>query len=191
MVGNDIIDIEESKKNSNWERPRFLEKLFTDHEQQLIRNSDNSFLMVWRLWSMKEAAYKLYIQLHPSRFYRPKQFECFINNIIGNVKYRDFECPVNTKITSGYIVSEAYINNSNVTSRYIKLKTNNYKIQNQTIKAALFSLLAKRHNVLKSELRILKSEFGIPSIYINSKKLNISISISHHGNYGAYAILQL
>ena len=64
MIGTDIIDIVEAKKTSNWERPRFLEKLFTSNEQQLIHNSENKFVMVWRLWSMKEAAYKLYIQLN-------------------------------------------------------------------------------------------------------------------------------
>jgi len=76
MIGNDIVDIAEARQRSNWQRPRFLDKLFTLQEQQLIQNSDNSFLMVWRLWSMKESAYKLYTQLHPSRFYNPKQFEC-------------------------------------------------------------------------------------------------------------------
>ena len=33
MVGNDIVDLAEAKKASNWQRPRFLEKLFTPNEQ--------------------------------------------------------------------------------------------------------------------------------------------------------------
>ena len=27
MIGNDIVDIEEAKRMSNWQRPRFLEKI--------------------------------------------------------------------------------------------------------------------------------------------------------------------
>ena len=92
MVGNDIIDIQEAQKKSNWQRPRFLEKLFTIKEQQLIQNSEHSFLMVWRLWSMKEAAYKLYTQLHPSRFYKPKSFECEMNDLNGTVIFQEFKC---------------------------------------------------------------------------------------------------
>ena len=79
MIGNDIVDIEEAKRMSNWQRPRFLEKIFTDKEQYLIKSSENPFILVWRFWSMKEAAYKLYTQLKPSRFYRPKSFECDID----------------------------------------------------------------------------------------------------------------
>ena len=50
MIGIDIIDIAEAKRTSNWERPRFLEKLFTLNEQQLIYASKNPFIMVWRLF---------------------------------------------------------------------------------------------------------------------------------------------
>ena len=48
MVGNDIVDIGLAKKSSNWTRSRFLDKLFTKKEQQLIFHSENSFNMVWR-----------------------------------------------------------------------------------------------------------------------------------------------
>ena len=108
MVGNDVVDLEEAKRTSNWERPRYLEKLFTSKEQQLIHNATNSFSMVWRLWSMKEAAYKLYTQLNPSRFYNPKGFECDISDLNGIVKFKDFECNVKTQIASKYILSEQF-----------------------------------------------------------------------------------
>ena len=44
MIGNDIVDIAEAKKDSNWQRSRFLDKLFTSKEQQLVHQSKNSFL---------------------------------------------------------------------------------------------------------------------------------------------------
>ncbi len=188
MVGNDIVDIAEANQKSNWQRPRFLDKLFTLQEQQLIQNSDNSFLMVWRLWSMKESAYKLYTQLHPSRFYSPKQFECEINEPQGEVRYKDFICYVKTNVTSQYIISESRLVTSNMISECIEMKTISSENQSDTIKAQLLSAIAKQFNIVKEDLTILKSEFGIPSVYQNSKKLNIGISISHHGSYGAYAI---
>lgn len=43
MVGNDIVDINEAKSASNWQRPRFLEKLFTTKEQFTIRNAETPF----------------------------------------------------------------------------------------------------------------------------------------------------
>lgn len=187
MIGTDIIDIIETRKMSNWKRPRFLEKLFTLNEQQLIHNSENKFIMVWRLWSMKEATYKLYIQLYPERFYNPKLFVCEINGDALKVKYKDFQCHINTKITETYILSEASLWPRKMVSKTIKLISKDYKNQSKTTRAALISSVSNQCNLVKPKLNILKSKFGIPSIYYNSKKLNIGISISHHGHYGAYA----
>jgi len=75
LIGNDIIDLSLAKTASNWQRKGFLEKQFTANEQQLILEAPNSFVMVWRLWSMKEAAYKIYTQQHIVRFFAPKKFE--------------------------------------------------------------------------------------------------------------------
>lgn len=191
MIGNDIIDIAEARQKSNWQRPRFLKKLFTLREQQIIHKSENHFLMVWRLWSMKESAYKLYTQLQPSRFYNPKHFECEIDDLEGKVRYKDFMCYVKTNITSQYILSEARLGINKIVSECIKMKSNIPKNQSNTIKTQLLSAIAQQFNIMKEDLRISKSNFGIPSVYQNSKKLNIGISISHHGNYGAYAISHL
>jgi len=188
MIGTDIIDIAETKKMSNWKRPRFLETLFTLNEQELIQNSENKFTLVWRLWSMKEAAYKLYTQIYPSRFYNPKHFQCKINDMCSKVTYKDFECFVNSKITPQYIISEARLVHTEMISKCIKLPYNSYKIQSQNTKEALLVFVSEEFKVLKSKLKIVKSEFGIPSIYHNYKKLNVGISISHHGHYGSFAI---
>ncbi|WP_339893440.1 4'-phosphopantetheinyl transferase superfamily protein [uncultured Algibacter sp.] len=189
MIGIDIIDIAEAKRTSNWERPRFLEKLFTLNEQQLIHASKNPFIMVWRLWSMKEAAYKLYTQTHPERFYNPKQFQCEIIGVKLKVKYKDFQCFINTKITTQYILSEASLIENKITSKYLKLTFSDFNSQSKITKEALIAAVSDQLNILKSKLKISKSEFGIPSMYYNAKKLNIRISLSHHGNFGAYGFV--
>lgn len=188
MIGNDIIDIAETKKKSNWKRPRFLDKLFTLNEQQLIYDSENKFIMVWRLWSMKEAAYKLYTQLYSGRFYSPKQFECYILGDKFKVRYKAFQCYINTKITDVYILSEASLFSRNMVSKVFKLSSIDYNTQSHVTKVALITAVSNQLNISKSKLNFSKSKFGIPSIYHNNTKLNTSISLSHHGNYGAYAI---
>lgn len=187
MIGNDVVDLTEARQKSNWERPGFLDKLFTFQEQQLIQNSNDAFLMVWRLWSMKEAAYKLYTQLYPSRFYSPKQFECEINKLAGIVRYNDFICYIRTKTTSQYIISDARLVVMDMISECIKIDYSSPEQQSDTTKDILLSKISEHYQVLKKELKVVKSELGIPSVYQNTKKLHISISLSHHGNYGAYA----
>ncbi|MES2239108.1 MAG: 4'-phosphopantetheinyl transferase superfamily protein [Bacteroidota bacterium] len=77
MIGNDIIDLALAKKESNWKRKGFLDKIFTQKEQLLISNAENPEIMVWNLWSRKEAAYKIYNRETGIRAYIPMQLECF------------------------------------------------------------------------------------------------------------------
>ena len=70
MVGNDIVDLYEASQASNWQRPRFLDKLFSEQEQAYINSAENAFTMVWQLWSMKEATYKA----HQRRFSIPRKY---------------------------------------------------------------------------------------------------------------------
>ena len=186
MVGNDVVDLREAKTNSNWQRPRFLAKLFTSKEQQLIYNATNSFTMVWRLWSMKEAAYKLYTQQNPSRFYNPIGFECDIVNLNGIVKFKDFECNVKTQITSRYILSEARFSDTPMTSKVINFNNKFQKNQSASLKDSLLIELSRLHELPTELFKFKKGDFGIPSVMANS--VNISVSISHHGYFGAFAI---
>ena len=78
MIGNDIIDLSLAKTQSNWQRKGFLEKQFSANEQQLILAATNSFILVWRFWSMKEAAYKIFTQQNEIRFFAPKNFDCLL-----------------------------------------------------------------------------------------------------------------
>ena len=185
MIGNDIVDLAEAKLKSNWQRPRFLEKLFTLVEQQLIKNSEDQFLMVWRLWSMKEAAYKLYTQLNPSRFYNPKAFECNIEDTTGKLSYKGFTCYIQTKITSNYILSEARLQENRMTSEIILFNSMDSKHQSKNLKLSLLNRLSKTYNISTSKLKLSKSNFGIPTVHINSEIINVSLT--HHGNYGAVA----
>jgi len=184
MLGNDIVDIAETKKHSNWQRPRFLEKLFTPLEQCFIENSDNSFQKVWHLWSMKEAAYKLYIQIYPNRFYNPKAFECDIEN--SKVRFKDFHCYVKTKITSKYIVSEARLKDDKMISEPLFFNHTNTKKQSDVLKSQILKQISKKYNIKKDTLKFNKNRFGVPTVKYNSK--HIHISLSHHGNYGVFAI---
>ena len=179
MVGNDIVDLKEAQHASNWQRTRFLDKLFTESEQDYIINAENPFKMVWRLWSIKEASYKLYTQLYPSRFYNPKGFECVIENTSGSVKFKDFQCYVETKETSNYIISEARFTKQELRSKIVKFKTTNHKAQSEALKTKLLHFIGKAY-------RIQKNEVGVPTL--SNGKQHLNISLTHHGSYGAFAI---
>ncbi|MBV7269046.1 4'-phosphopantetheinyl transferase superfamily protein [Winogradskyella luteola] len=186
MVGNDIVDLKEAQNASSWQRPRFLDKLFTDIEQTYIENSNNPFTTVWRLWSMKEAAYKLFIQQNPDRFYNPKKFECRIEKNSGIVKFQTFRCYVETKITSDYVLSEARCIQNNLTSEVLKFEDKNQKMQSVMLKRMLMNALSETLKIPKTALIFRVSKLGTPSVSYNNKIINVSLT--HHGNYGAFAL---
>lgn len=179
MVGNDIVDLNEAYKASNWERPRFLEKLFSDAEQFFIKNSDDPFIMVWRLWSMKESSYKLYTQLNPSRFYNPKAFQCSIKGNKGIVTFKDFMYYLETKTTSNYIISEARLAEHKLESSIFRFKMAEPKWQSAILKSKLLERFS-------GDFQLNKDAFNIP-VLINGKDL-YNVSLTHHGKFGAYVI---
>lgn len=117
MIGNDVIDLALAKKESNWKRKGFLNKLFTSGEQLLIRNSENPEIMVWNLWSRKEAAYKIYNRQTQFSAYIPHRLECFDMDIRDGIFYGKVICYdkiyfTKTQITSDCIETIAVLQTS-------------------------------------------------------------------------------
>ncbi|KAB1157901.1 4'-phosphopantetheinyl transferase family protein [Flavobacterium luteum] len=108
MIGNDIVDLTLARKESNWKREGFLDKIFTTKEQILIHKSKNQEIMIWDLWSRKEAAYKIYNRKTGFRAFIPLQLECFqIAKHIGKVVCYDYCFYTKTQITTKYVHSIA------------------------------------------------------------------------------------
>ncbi|WP_232726990.1 4'-phosphopantetheinyl transferase superfamily protein [Flavobacterium sp. 1] len=108
MIGNDIIDLDLARKESNWKRKGFLEKIFSLEEQAMIHGDPNPELVVWNLWSRKEAAYKIYNRHTGIRGYFPWLLQCsYDNQNLGKVVIEDFVFYTQTEITHDYIYSVA------------------------------------------------------------------------------------
>jgi phosphopantetheinyl transferase (holo-ACP synthase) len=106
VIGNDIVDLALSIKESNWQRKGFLDKIFTLQEQSQIHSSENQNSMVWSLWSKKEAAYKIYNRESGIRKFNPIKFECLVSEN-GKVVFENHVYFTRTEITEDYIYSEA------------------------------------------------------------------------------------
>lgn len=159
MIGNDIVDLDLARKESNWQRKGFLDKIFTNKEQLLILDAKNPEVMVWNLWSRKEAAYKIYNRQTGIRGYFPLKLECSdlkISNqiIFGKVMIKEHEYFTKTEIEKSYIHTISVENLADFD-----------KIQQ----------LKNTDNIVKYK--------GIPS-FLNENNLLLSpVSISHHGRF--------
>lgn len=159
MIGNDIVDLALARKENNWKRKGFLDKIFTQNEQILIQNSENPDLKVWNLWTRKEAVYKIYNRKTGIRGYFPLEIECFdfyVSNKLemGNVFIKNHVFFTKTEITKEFIYSLGLENANN----FSKIKT-----------------LNNREFIIKIN--------GLPYFFDSENRIKKPASISHHGRF--------
>lgn len=138
MIGNDIVDLLQAHKDSNWNRNGYLDKIFTDEEQFLISSDMYPSLMVWLLWSMKEAAYKINSRATKLRTFAPIKLRC--NNLIikngratGNVLYEGVLYFTSSVFNDDYVHTLAAVTEKDLTLAEVKITehtNNNYRSSN-------------------------------------------------------------
>ena len=159
MIGNDIIDIIQSRRESNWQRKGFIQKIFATQEQLLISNAQNPETMIWMLWSMKEAAYKIFNRKTKLRRYIPQQFVCTITSqnqdcILGKVNYEESVYYTKTILTQ------------------------------ESISTIAVNAITDFKNVIEIENKnIIKDKNGIPYLINSFSNIPQDVSISHHGRF--------
>ncbi len=188
MIGNDIVDLKQAAKDSNWQRPRFLDKVFTKHEQHYINTSQQKHEMVWLLWSMKEAAYKIHVQQFGTRFFNPKKLNCTLNSdTTGIVSIDNLSYKTKSIITEDYIYTTATSEDVNtITSTCFEIETTDYKMQSKTLKSRFLQDFAKTNAIALNNLSLTKSEIGIPQLFKDNIKVDLSLSFTHHGMFCGY-----
>ena len=154
-VGNDVVDVKQARKESNWKRKGFIEKLFTPEEQEIIASHHNHEMIIWVLWSMKEAAYKIYARQTLVRAFIPLKLNCCITYQATTVFKGTVQCQGYIYYTQTIIDSEIIYTNS---ATELAVLQNITEIFTDTI---------------------YKDNFGFPYIY-DSKK-TVPVSVSHHG----------
>lgn len=181
MIGNDIIDLNLARTQSNWKRPGFLQKLFNSEEQQFILNAKNSEFQVWLFWSMKEAVYKAaQRQYNLDRFFGPQQFVCSqieVNSgeARGVVSFKDSVFRTSSVFTSHKI--HTYSSNTEF-SLISEAKNSRF---------SLLQKVSEQADIPLKHLNISNNKWGIPYFTYCGDNLQIPFSLSHHGRYSAYA----
>lgn len=137
MIGNDIVDLLQAAKDSNWQRNGFLDKLFTPEEQFLISSDIHPPKMVWLLWSMKESAYKIDSRETKLRLFAPVKLVCknliiHDDNATGNVWCSERIYYTKSQFNTDYIhtLASEQEDQLNIASVRIMDYHNEYRISN-------------------------------------------------------------
>ena len=174
MLGNDIVDLNRAKTESDWKRAGYLAKIFNAEEQALVFASIAPEKMIWLLWSMKEAAYKIINRMSLQRFNSPLKFSCknllLADENLGFVKFEDKIFPTKSVMNENFIhtIASAQANTLAKIQTCYLANNDNYLLAFNTQSANYF--LEKNGN-------------GIPNLINKTSGISYDASVSHHGKY--------
>lgn len=180
MIGNDLIDLRLALAEKKSTNSRFLNKIFTRKEICFIKNSVDPELGLWKLWSMKETAYKANQRIFKlQRKLNPFFYECYdISEKTGKVLAGNKSYTIKTEITKEYIHSSS-----------AEQKTNQYIFKNEDpVKDLFLSIISHHFKITKDKIQLQKNYAGVPSIIIKYEEKRIPFSMSHHGSFTAFVI---
>lgn len=187
MIGNDIIDLKLAAERDPL-RPRFMDKVFTEGEQEIIFLNEKPVNQAWLLWAMKESAYKA----HQRRFSLPRNFnplapQCKIFSLtptsvlgevqIGNDNYKAFG-----ELNTNFILSNATALPENQ-----KVEWENIWGSEDLKKRLLLKISASYGWDIKT-IGIEKDKNFIPVITHRNRPVPIPFSLSHHGKFAAFSL---
>lgn len=197
MIGNDIVDLAQARQESNWRRTGFLDKAFTDYEQQLIQSASDPDRMVWTLWSMKESVYKLIVRETGQRCFALQKLVCQLNNsgaaLIEGSVFCQRAYQTTSILTNHYVATVAFLPDTIplFSQVIIPFDYADYQHQHRVIRERIKQRCAARFSIPEGWIQIQKNEAGVPELAITEpygKTISRPISLSHHGHYGAFVI---
>ncbi len=155
MIGNDVVDFNLAKTESNWRRKGFLEKIFSETEIDCVLKAKNPEKKVWELWSRKEAAYKIHSRSTGEIGFYPKKIICLVSK---NKK--------ESALMQVQIQNKVYYTFSEITKNYVH------------------SIAIQDKNDFFKVRTIPRNEFCIKINHLPFYKSEKNpISISNHGNF--------
>jgi phosphopantetheinyl transferase (holo-ACP synthase) len=204
-VGNDIVDLREPANAGKSRDSRFLKKILTVAEIDFVQNAENHDKALWALWSCKETAYKVIKKKCVDAAFLPRQWTVILQksesaSLDGEVKVPDAEV-VYVRLFSHfrYVHCVGADHPADLDSLVCKVEVLPEKENEKRIAPSLFARkcltlsIADFFRLKLSDIKINrvqdKSELQPPHVYIGGKKSDIDISLSHDGQFVAYAFL--
>ncbi|NEV93190.1 4-phosphopantetheinyl transferase family protein [Psychroflexus sp. YR1-1] len=171
MIGNDIVDLTKAKQETDIFRSRYLEKVCLPLEIRLVLAATDPVECFWRIWTMKESAYKaVQRQFNLKPIFNPSAFTCvFENSEVGTVYFRDQQLFTKTLRNEDFVYSE--ILDSEHTHRFFGADSD-------------FLLQVKNELDLPLLPEFIKTGTGLPILKWADKTL--PVSKTHHGIFQVF-----
>lgn len=193
---------------------RFVNRVFTTSEQRQIFNSANPDTIIWVIWAGKETAYKIVSKCYSSASFTPRFYEVSLNSTdkLGNSdKFSARESSISGAVDTPYgqiyiriFVACDYVHCVGATA---PLETTDAVVwhvdrispdsevspayESMFVRDTLKKHLSAYVDGSPEDMKILREKgtngLNPPYVYLNGRRDEIDISLSHDGAFTAYA----
>lgn len=166
-----MVDLHLAERESNIHRKGFRDKLFLPHEKVLIEKAAHPEVMLWLLWSCKEAVYKIIHRITRERKFAPQQFACYFSpnaTAAGEVIYQQ---------------QRYYFQSHRIGSGIHTLAAVTPALLQQLTAVTHYQVKPGWQHLLPATELFQKDEYGIPYIHDCYSGERWPVSVSHHGKY--------
>jgi hypothetical protein len=210
------VDLNDPHNMGKSRNLRFVNRVFTPSEQELIFDSHKPDTMIWALWAGKETAYKIISKCYPSVSSTPRLYEvsldCTDNHSSsdcfpaeGNIISGSVDTPYGNVHIKIFITSD-YVHCIGTTSERETMDSLVWHVDRISPDSeampdyeSTFGRNALKRGLLaygkreQEDIDIKREKgcngLGPPFVYINGKPAEIDISLSHDGLFTAYAFV--
>jgi phosphopantetheinyl transferase (holo-ACP synthase) len=197
------VDLREPANAGKNQNSRFLKKILTNAEIEFVQNVENPDAALWSHWTCKETAYKVIKKSCPDAAFLPRQWAVFFKK--SQPDFLDGEVMIPGK---GIIYVRLFSNlhyvhcvGADVLTALDKLIWSVDALpEKEKINPSLYlryclgQSLAKHFSLNFHHIKIKRTrengELQPPRVYVDGRKTDIDISLSHDGRFVAYVVSQ-
>jgi len=178
---------------------RFLKKILTDAEIDLVRDTENPDQELWSLWACKETAYKVALKKSPDARFLPRRWQTVFHGSASEPSDGKVIL-VETSIVFISLFADAEYIHCVGSDQQEALDTFIWKVEplpdvktdpSLFARQCLARSLAKHLSLNIQQIKIKRKEknrdLSPPLVYVDDNPTDLDVSLSHDGRFVAYA----
>ncbi|MDP2839790.1 MAG: 4'-phosphopantetheinyl transferase superfamily protein [Syntrophales bacterium] len=201
-VGNDVVDLKDPENIGKSKDDRFLGRVFTAGERELIASVPSPDTLLWSLWAAKEAAYKAVSSADPAVCSIPRRYRVVLEaedatrkvvRLAGKVITPRGELVLEVAVSADWVhalaagAEEAL---KRLCRRVKRLEGGKGAVNPSAfVRGALLREIARRLDCPVGDLSVVKNQDGLgaPRVLFRGELLAAEVSLSHDGRFAAFA----
>jgi phosphopantetheine--protein transferase-like protein len=201
-VGNDVVDLKDPENIGKNRDDRFLGRVFTAGERELIASVSSPDTLLWSLWAAKEAAYKAVSSADPAVCSIPHRYRVALDaedaarkivHLAGKVITPRGELVLEVAVSADWVHALAAGSEEalkRLCRRVKRLEGGKGAVNPSAfVRGALLREIARHLDCPVGNLSVVKNPDGpgAPRVLFRGDLLAAEVSLSHDGRFAAFA----